>query len=96
MGDTDNYPRLNYRLTYFVVARDRAAKMTKLGGLGVMGVGEMWSVDEPHYEEFYNWETCPEEKCTEYPKCLAEGPTGRCWGVVGHEGQHHRHTVSWS
>ena len=47
----------------YVIARDRARKHTLLGGLGAMGVGQMWFPDEPDAAtRWKNWETAPEQK----------------------------------
>ena len=47
-----------------------------VGGLGAMGVGEMWSVEEfDPKKRFENWETVPEKKCPEHEcKCTADCP----------------------
>src|SRR5271154_1836715 len=50
-------PKLSYRYKTWVVARDRTDGWVLLGGLGGMGVGEMWSKeterdqDRPGYAE---------------------------------------------
>lgn len=70
------------RNTIFLIARDRAAKMMLLGGLGLsVPVGEMWYLerDNPRWpdpaERFDNWESAPEVTCPEHlRKCLSECP----------------------
>lgn len=59
----ENYPRLSYRHQIFLVARDRAKKKVLLGGLGAMGVGQMWVDENPDkYPAFENWDTAPERE----------------------------------
>lgn len=40
------HPRLTYNKQSIVIARNRAAKMTFVGGLGAFGVGMMWRAEE--------------------------------------------------
>lgn len=46
----DNFPRLTYRTESYVIAYDLKKRMTLKGGLGALGVGEMWfpMTDEEH------------------------------------------------
>ena len=50
----------------FVVARDRAREKVLLGGLGCMGVGQMWFDVTPDRETFDNFDDAPEEDAPEY------------------------------
>lgn len=57
-----DYPRLSYRNTIVLIARDRPRNKMLLGGLGAMGVGEMWfdNDTESNSKRFPNWETAEE------------------------------------
>jgi hypothetical protein len=99
MSDENPY-RLRYSGSMHLIARDRPAKMMYLGGLGGMGLGEMWFINSGDHR-FENWETAPERQCPDAErKCLADCPEPRpewaaassswprCWLLAGHEGQH--------
>jgi hypothetical protein len=45
----------------FVVARDPARKMVKLGGLGCLGVGEMWFADSLDHQTYAGYAEAPIE-----------------------------------
>ncbi len=55
-----NGGKLSYDKTIFVVARDRGAKRVLLGGLGGMGVGQMW-FEEEGSEKYFGFEDAPEQ-----------------------------------
>ena len=81
---------LTYKLRSYVIARDRPAKMMLLGGLGAMGVGTMWSVEDKYHATDENWESAPEERCPDFSRrCVAEVFDARCWGKENHEGSHY-------
>jgi len=42
--------------TPFVVARDPERGVTLLGGLGVLGVGQMWFADREEYRDYPGFE----------------------------------------
>lgn len=44
----DDFPRLSTHLRSYVITRNLPTKEILLGGLGAMGVGEMWFDEEPH------------------------------------------------
>jgi len=105
VSETEENPyRLRYKnpSTIFLIARDRSAKMMLLGGLGGMGVGVMWAIEEFEPEKrFENWETAPEQTCPlAERRCTANcalprpewaGPYSswpRCWLQADHEGRH--------
>ncbi len=48
----------------FVVARDPSKKMVLLGGLGAMGVGEMWFKDEPPHRDYHGYDDAPIQDST--------------------------------
>lgn len=62
----DNPYRLSYGHGIRLIARDRAAKMVLMGGLGGMGVGVMWGAqdDERHPRMWPDgeWDRAPERK----------------------------------
>jgi hypothetical protein len=45
----------------FVVARDRANNRVLVGGLGVVGVGEMWFNDEGKHSDYRGYDSAPEQ-----------------------------------
>lgn len=54
-------PRARYDMNIWVVARDRVDGWVKLGGLGAMGVGEMWEPDGPEMLRYAGYEEAPEQ-----------------------------------
>ncbi len=69
---------LSYVNKYFVVARDRAKKRVLLGGLGALGVGEMWfdedkdSPSTPGFHEAPHREAQTAEQEREAYKAMVE------------------------
>lgn len=60
-------PRLHIGLNdnLHIVARDRAKGNILVGGLGVMGVGQMWSPeDSEHHASYPGYEDAPEVDST--------------------------------
>jgi hypothetical protein len=53
-------PRLSYRYKTWVVARDRKDGWVLLGGLGGLGVGEMWSKEVEDHKNYPGYEDAPE------------------------------------
>lgn len=45
-------PRLRSDYNTWIVARDRSRGYVLVGGLGCMGMGEMWCRDEPRYASY--------------------------------------------
>ncbi len=56
----ENGPRLNYTKRSFVVARDRHLGRMLLGGLGAMGVGQMWFDDDGSHKDDPTYADAPE------------------------------------
>jgi len=46
--------------TTFIVARDRKKKMVLRGGLGFMGVGQMWSKEGAYDQTLAGFDSAPE------------------------------------
>lgn len=53
-------PRLSTRYSTWVVARDRSKGMVLVGGLGGLGVGEMWFREEARHSEYEGYGEAPE------------------------------------
>ena len=54
-------PRLSYGYGIYVVAKDLKAGRVLHGGLGAMGLGEMWfDLDLSHDSQLPGWEEAPE------------------------------------
>lgn len=53
-------PGLRTSTRVWVVARDRERGRVLLGGLGAMGVGEMWFVDADRYVNYVGYDDAPE------------------------------------
>lgn len=53
-------PKLSYRYKTWIVARDRKDGWVLLGGLGGMGVGEMWSKETEFDKNKPGYEDAPE------------------------------------
>lgn len=51
--------RLTSRLRSFVAGRSPDGSRVLLGGLGALGVGEMWFDWEPKYADYPGWDTAP-------------------------------------
>ena len=47
-----SYPRLHYGLRSYVIARDKLLHKILLGGLGAMGVGQLWFDEEDRHKEY--------------------------------------------
>jgi len=61
-----NFDRLTYNKTTWIVARDRKKGKVLLGGLGAMGVGQMWAIREENcYHNDPGFEDAPEQKYSE-------------------------------
>jgi hypothetical protein len=58
-------PRLSRRYGMFVVARDRQQGMVLLGGLGAVGVGQMWRPDDGSDKDYPGYDDAPEQTCRE-------------------------------
>ena len=58
-------PGLSTQYLTFIVARDRAKKRVLVGGLGGMGVGEMWFNDDPHFAAKPGYENAPDADVAE-------------------------------
>lgn len=54
-------PRITTKYNVWVEARDREKKLVLIGGLGGMGVGQMWFPEEGH-EDYRFYEDAPEQK----------------------------------
>jgi len=54
-------PRFRVDYNIWVVAKDSKNLRVKLGGLGCMGIGEMWFQDEPRYAEYPGYKEAPEQ-----------------------------------
>lgn len=55
---------MKYRPPADVIARDRKLGRVLLGGLGIMGVGEMWAVDDGGYTSRNGYVDAPEANST--------------------------------
>lgn len=53
-------PRMRRDYSQFVVARNRASGGVLLGGLGALGVGQMWFNDRGQYDELPGFADAPE------------------------------------
>lgn len=53
-------PGLRASYSTWVVARDRTRGRVMLGGLGGMGVGQMWSVASDRHESLPGWDDAPD------------------------------------
>lgn len=54
----------------YVVARDPDAKKILIGGLGTMGVGQLWFDEEPDHKNYSNYKTAKIEKFTQASRPL--------------------------
>lgn len=61
----DRFPRLHYGLRAWVVAK--APGRVLLGGLGVLGVGEMWVKEDPHHKDYPGYAEAPDLTPTDPP-----------------------------
>lgn len=60
--NSPSFGRLSYDKQTWIVARDRANKKVLIGGLGCIGVGQMW-IDEDGYQEAPGFNDAPELEC---------------------------------
>ncbi len=61
----DRGPGLRYSTRSWVVGRDRTRKKVLLGGLGGIGVGQMWFDESPRHAEDSTFADAPEVSCDE-------------------------------
>lgn len=63
----ENGPRLTYHSTIHLVAKCQTGRHELHGGLGAMGVGEMWSLADPkNKEDAEAWAALPVQYCSGY------------------------------
>ena len=55
--------RLHYGLKSFIIAKDSARGYHLKGGLGALGVGQMWFKTEDKDREDPEYQNAPEESC---------------------------------
>lgn len=55
----DQGPCLSYRYQKFVVARDPAKGLILIGGLGGLGVGQMWSSESERHKALPGYDEAP-------------------------------------
>lgn len=55
-------PRISKNYQQFIVARDRKNRRCLLGGLGGLGVGQMWAEDKPYMTTLPGYEDAPEQE----------------------------------
>jgi hypothetical protein len=58
-------PRLRWDYRTWIVATDPEHQMVKIGGLGSMGIGQMWVRDYPECAEDETYASAPMETCPE-------------------------------
>lgn len=56
----ENGPGLRCAYNVFVVARDRGEPAVLLGGLGALGVGQMWERESPRHKDYPGYEDAPD------------------------------------
>ena len=56
-------PGLSYAYGTFVVARDKERGKVLIGGLGGMGVGQMWVDETPAHKDYPGYEDAEEFRC---------------------------------
>lgn len=54
-------PRARTDYNVFVVARDRTARRVLIGGLGSLGVGQMWFPEQEQYVSYPGFENAPDQ-----------------------------------
>ena len=53
-------PRLSWRYQVWIIARDRMNKRVLIGGLGSMGIGEMWFNEESRHRAYIGYDEAPD------------------------------------
>lgn len=69
----------------WIIARDRTLGRVFVGGLGALGVGEMWNEDSERYSDWPGYDEAPERKAP---------PKGEPWDMIGLLGNVARETRS--
>ena len=54
-------PGLRYSYHTWIVAKDTVRKRVLLGGLGGLGVGEMWREEQPEHRKYPSYAEAPEK-----------------------------------
>jgi hypothetical protein len=68
-------PRLSYRYKVWIEARDRKDGWVLLGGLGGMGVGQMWTKETEDHKKYPGYEDAPEQDAPEQSSIESFGRT---------------------
>ena len=61
-----NGPRLSTSYHTWIVARDRQRGYVKLGGLGGLGVGQMWVQEDERHADYPGYADAPEGHATTF------------------------------
>jgi hypothetical protein len=67
-------PAIRNSYNTWIAAKDSKAKRVLLGGLGCMGVGEMWFSDQSCYADYPGYADAPERESFDPSKPLDFGP----------------------
>jgi len=62
----ENGPGLRYGMGICILAKNAQTKQVLLGGLGGMGIGQMWAIDNEDKKRFPGYDDAPEKPIGSY------------------------------